>query len=356
MDYSLTLEDFRACDLPAVISGATKECTAYSESFRVQAEGSRAKGNEKGRIVFELLCNICSYGFDARQISDPFPPRMHFGNRRTPTPVDVAEKDLELLGELALEVEDPELKARLADLVWVRKRDHRCAEMAIDAYLQSASRLETGPVFQFSVHRLERSLRLAVLLGNRPLFAKVVQEIENVIERQQPSEPLRCAYLMELLMEFRAGEAPTQALRVQAAAEQAAAINDFEAARQLWLLAAGWFKQAKDEPNKKVAMIDAAETHVSQAELFERGTSPNFSLVCHHLGLAIQAHRQIGGQKLRIDELYAHLRAVQPHTVDQMKAIASEPIKFDLEPALALVRGKPLHEALKALAASYRPI
>ncbi len=39
-----------------------------------------------------------------------------------------------------------------------------------------------------------------------------------------------------------------------------------------------------------------------------------------------------------------------------MKTIASEPLKIDLAPAIELVRGKPLHEALKALAASYTPI
>jgi Domain of unknown function (DUF4209) len=42
--------------------------------------------------------------------------------------------------------------------------------------------------------------------------------------------------------------------------------------------------------------------------------------------------------------------------MEQMKITASEPIELDLEPAIALVRGKPLHEAMRSLAASYKPL
>lgn len=120
---------------------------------------------------------------------------MTLGNRRTATPADMEETDLETFRAFAPEIEDAELRARASDLVWLRKRDHHCAELAIDAYLQSALALESGPVFQFSVHRLERALRLTVLLSNHALFEKVVKEIEQVISRQHTNEPLRCAHL-----------------------------------------------------------------------------------------------------------------------------------------------------------------
>jgi hypothetical protein len=84
--------------------------------------------------------------------------------------------------------------ARVADLVWIRKRDHHCAEIAIDAYLQSASVLESGPVFEFSVHRLERALRLAALLSNEALFEKVVKEIYQMIARRQEAAHISHGY------------------------------------------------------------------------------------------------------------------------------------------------------------------
>jgi hypothetical protein len=96
--------------------------------------------------------------------------------------------------------------------------------------LESALILEAGPVFQFSVQRIERALRLAVLLRDQPLFAEVTKHVQAVIQRQQVKETLRCAHLMRLLMEFRAGDPTAQAARTKAAAEQTMSANDFDAA------------------------------------------------------------------------------------------------------------------------------
>ncbi len=357
MGTLLTLEDFRACDWRGAIAGlAAKDCSAYREAFHASERQARADGKEKDRLVFQLLREICSFGFEPRQIVDPFPPMMTCGNARWPIPSDIDENDLVVLGKLVADIQDPELRARVADLLWVRKRDHCHAEMAIDAYLSSALTLENGPVFQFSVDRMERALRLSAMLKNTHFFNRVVSHIEAVIDRHQSKEPLRCAHLMALLMEFRAGDAAAQAVRTKASAEQAAAGGDFEAARRLWLLASRWFERVKDEANRKACLAAAPETYVSQAELFERGTPPNYALVCHHLGMAIDQYKRIGGHRARVDELHARLKAAQPHSMEQMKITASEPIELNLEPAIALVRGKSLHEALRDLAASYRPI
>ena len=357
MEPALTFDDFRACDWPAVIAGASdKECVAYCEAFRARAGQAHADGKEKDRLVFQLLSEICSFGFEPRQIVDPFPPRMTVGNARWPIPADVAEDDLLLLGQLAPDIQDSELRARITDLLWVRKRDHRYAGLAIDAYLSSALTLENGPVFEFSVHRMERALRLSVMLRNAELFNRVVSHIEAVIDRRQSKEPLRCAHLMELLMEFRAGDATTHAVRTKASAEQATTTGDFEGARRLGFLASRWFNRAKDETNRKASLAAAAETHVSQAELFARGTPPNYALVCHHLSMAIDHYKRIGGYKARIDELHARLVAAQPHSMEQMKITTSEPIELNLESAIARVQGKSLHDALRNLAASYQPI
>jgi hypothetical protein len=357
VDEPLKPADFRECGWQEAIAAASnKECVNYSESFRLKAAQAARTGSGRARRVFQLLQDICSFGFEPREIADPFPPLMRMGAARSATADDVQSNDLDMLQALAPEIDDPELRARAADLVWHRKRDHRCAELAISSYLESASILETGPVFQFSVQRIERALRLAAMLRNQSLFEKVTRHIEAVIQRQQVKESLRCAHLMRLLMEFRAGDATAQADRTKTAAEQAAATNEFDAARALWTLTAEWLGQAKDEANRKAALAAAAETHVSQADLFEAGTPPNYGLICHHLNMAIDAYKRIGGHKARIDELHSRLQAAQPHTMGGMRRVMSAPIEIDAERAIALVTGKSLFDALRLLAASYRPI
>src|SRR5579875_2389178 len=272
----LTLEDFHNCDWQQAIADAGKrECVAYAEGFRAHKEKAGAANNQRAQRVFEMMERVCSFGFEPSDINDPFPPMVTMGSARTATPDDVAETELDVLGQVAQEIKEADLRARVADLIWLRKRDYRYAELAITSYLESASVLESGPVFQFAVQRLERALRLAAMLNNAPLLATVTQHIEGVIQRQRVKESLRCAHLMRLLTEFQAGGPAAQAALTKQAAQEVAAANDFEAARSLWILTADWFRQAKDDAERKAALVAAAETYVSQAQRFERGNPPN---------------------------------------------------------------------------------
>jgi len=356
-ESELTLQDFHNCDWQQVLADAGNlACVTYAERFRAYKEEARAANNHRAHRVFELVERVCTFGFEPSNFTDPFPPMMTKGAARTAMPDDVAETELDVLGQVAPEIKEADLRARVADLIWLRKRDYRYAELAITSYLESASVLESGPVFQFAVQRLERALRLAAMLNNAPLLATVTQHIEGVIQRQRVKESLRCAHLMRLLTEFQAGGPAAQAALTKQAAQEVAAANDFEAARSLWILTADWFRQAKDDAERKAALVAAAETYVSQAQRFERGNPPNYSLICHFLSMAIDAYKKMGGQKARVAELHQRLQTFQPHTIEEMKVTASEPMQIDVNPAIELVRGKPLYEALKVLAASYRPI
>lgn len=205
----------------------SKECLTYFEAFRTKADDSKADGRVRASLVFGLLRDVCAFGFEPRQIGDPFPPMMTLGNRRTATPADIKETNLESLRALAPEIEDAELRARVADLVWIRKRDHYCAGSRLTPIYNLRQSWNPVRYSNLAFSDSKRALRLAVLISNQPLFDKVAKKIEQVIARQHVQEPRRCAHLMSLLMEFHASDAQAQAPRTRTAAEQAASANDF---------------------------------------------------------------------------------------------------------------------------------
>jgi hypothetical protein len=144
----LQISDFRSSEWQECIAPATnKECASYSDCFRQKVSEAKAAGNESARRVFQLLECVCSFGFEPREFNDPFPPITTIGACRTATPDDIADTDVELLRDLAPEVKDPELRARLADLVWFRKRDHHCAELAIASYFGICIDSRSWPCF-----------------------------------------------------------------------------------------------------------------------------------------------------------------------------------------------------------------
>lgn len=56
--------------------------------------------------------------------------------------ISFTDDHLNLFAALALDVEDAELRARLCDVLWMRRHDVKMARQAVDAYLESAHALE----------------------------------------------------------------------------------------------------------------------------------------------------------------------------------------------------------------------
>jgi hypothetical protein len=90
MDARSRSMTFRASDWQEVIAAVpNKECTSYAESFRQKAVEAANAGSDRSRRVFRLLEQICAFGFEPREISDPFPPMVTMGANRTSTHDDI---------------------------------------------------------------------------------------------------------------------------------------------------------------------------------------------------------------------------------------------------------------------------
>jgi hypothetical protein len=77
--------------------------------------------------------------------NDPFKPFMIMNDRRSSLPIDFQQSDVVLFSEFVEDVDDPWLRARLADLVWllVKPRSPKHALLAIDSYRQIPLDAET---------------------------------------------------------------------------------------------------------------------------------------------------------------------------------------------------------------------
>jgi hypothetical protein len=284
--------------------------------------------------------------------------------RRSATPSDLTEDHLAMLRELAPGIEDQEMRARVADAIWDRKRDIKCAQMAIDSYLESARRLAEKPakggeraILAYCVDRVERALRLARMINDKERFDEVAGYAGELFQAVAAELAPLAPHLAGLLIEFRAGEPLRYASIAKEAAERAEAQNGVDDAREFWTRQAEWLRLAGDAKGERAARIAAAETYVKKAQLFEGGKPPNQLLISDCLERAIQAHRQIGGQKERVDELHGRLVVAQQKSVAELKRV--EVGKFDatelVQKTIASVTGKPLPEALLSVALLANP-
>jgi len=96
------------------------------------------------------------------------------------------DRPLEIFQQLLPKINEPELNARIADVLWERKygdKPHQFAEIAIEAYLSSAETLLQSQKDQiFSLERINRSVTLSRRIKYKN-FRSMFQRIETFVNK-----------------------------------------------------------------------------------------------------------------------------------------------------------------------------
>ena len=330
-----------------------KECAFYSSRFNAKALEAEGSGSIKEQRVLGLLSSVTSMYFKLDTPEAPFGPMMVFHDRRTAIVDDFDENQLKLFSDVVNDISDPELRARIADVLWLRERDYHMAELAILSYLESAKSLEDPEKWMATADRVERALQLATLLGGKaPSFSVVISHIENVLAAYNGEDPLfLSAKMMNLLQERGVGDSLHYASLSEKLASRAESTHDWDRAREYWRIKAKWHLLGKDEEQARQAKLLEAENYVKQAEDHLKGNPPSYMLASTFTQHAIEAFRRVGNTKERVEELHKVLLEYQRKSVSELIPISSSvDISDNVKLAMNHVKGKTLRDALLSLA------
>lgn len=342
-DISLTKDDFVQSHWEKIISESEKkECLNYSTLFFAKSQEAGTTGNIKAQGVFALLAAITACAIRPESNDEFFSDKFKH----------LRDEHLNVLGEVAPAISDAEMRARIADILWVRKRYFRMAQLAITSYLESANILEDPHNWTSCVDRIERSIRLARKVNHH--FADVVTHIETVLDKYNGEDPLwLSAKLMELLQEYRQGDPSKYAALAEKAATLAEAVHDWSRARAYWEIKARWHAQENNTEDNRTALMSLAETYVQESEDARTHPSIGYTTASFHLQKAIEAFRRIGGTKAkeRVEALHKVLVEYQQKSPPEMISVSQEmDISHLVEAAREKVRGKGVYDAIFTLA------
>lgn len=334
-----------------IVNSSEKECGEYSRLFFAKAKDAQTSGDLKTQGVFLLLGDITSFMFRLDSKECPFGPMGTFGEKRTAIPQDLNDNHLDVFEELVEEISDAEFRARIADVLWIRRRDFRMAEVAIGSYVESAENLEAVH-WPMCADRFERAMQLVASIRNKEHLTNVVVRIENVLDRNNGEDLyFLTSRLMKLLQDYKQGDSKKYAALAAEIANRAERDGNWYKARAYWEVKAGWHNLEKNEQDKRAALLSVAETYVKEAELAVSGATPSYLSASLSLQKAIVAFRKAGNAKQRIDELHTLLLEYQQKSVGELKPVGAE---IDVsEHAIKVketVRGKTIQDALFTLA------
>lgn len=329
------------------------ECYSYSPLFFIKAQEAEAAGNVKVAEAFNLLGSVTSMRLKPDSLTEPFVPTILKTDSRSYSIDDISGEHLNVLGEIVHGISNPEIRARVADILWVKKRDFRMAELAIKSLLASSTILEDPHNWIKCAERIERAFRLGASLGkNAGQIDPVISHIDNVIEKYNDKDSKYLSKkLMELLLEQKTGSGKKYSKCCENLAKQAELDGDWGRSRTYWETKARWHVLDKDEINERNAREQAAETYVKEAEATLESEQPRYMLASAHLKHAIEAYRKIGGFGEKIKEIHSLLLEYQEKSTKELKAASSE-INLDdyAKEAITRVKGKTLYDAIIELA------
>lgn len=299
--------------------------------------------------VLRVLAMVSSAMLNAEDWLEPFTPAMQISGKRTVVPADFDADQVALLARIAPLVERDDLRARVADVVWVYgdRSDIAMLDRAIDAY--RAAPLTDDVWFSVGKDAWVRALALAARRGAAGRAR--VQEMSDALKAQvlagQVTDNFKTVGFAETLRQHGRVDATGRAEVREALFALAARASSVtpRLSRHLEREALAWLG-GSDAAAANSATERVARTYIAEADS-RILTDPKAGALVegHFLEKAIAVLRTIprsyrleNGLDELIDDLRTRLRESRESSMEQMIRIQSDPV--DLTDAVSYARSQ----------------
>lgn len=157
-----------------------KDALSHQKHFINEWERCSESSDATGSELFELMSAISSMYLDPMEPNAPFKPYLSSSSERLPIPDDIPDDHLGFLAEIVREVTETHMRARIADVLWLRKRDHKSARLAHASYLQTVDLNN----LTYETHKYAiRALQITKQLNDKVLANEAVRKAKQLAEK-----------------------------------------------------------------------------------------------------------------------------------------------------------------------------
>lgn len=356
-DLHVTADDLREVAwLKAVEPDKREEIDNYSTPLFAAAKVAAEAGDRRAEQVHVLLGSASSMFYDSNDAAEPLKPMFVMANSRSAALSDFEDQHLDPIAAVYAEIADREMKARLADILWIRRKDHQAARVAAAAYLEGAKALMDPAEWVHGFHRLQRAMQIAGALGKQSAERNAVADYAlQLLAKLDGSDPLYLTRsIIDLALAYKIGDPALLAGYAEKSADGAESRQDWITAADYWAIVATCRRKAGNEADAINASLRHGEAQISVGEAM--AGKPGLAAE-HWFEQGLLTLRQAGAPKERQEELMKRLHALQKERLDHLGKIeTSVPIDPKLIEHIEKVKGMSLRDALAFWAIQVRPI
>jgi len=326
--YNVTAEDILKYPWESAIEGATRNtCTEFHAKFFTRAQELKDQDDDLGARVHSLLGAVSSYHANFDVHGNPYGPLWRSEGQRALCPDDLSESDLEALAGILDTIKSAELRARVGDVLWECKRNHKAARIAVEAFQETARLQETEDLWPPMVERLERSVKLAALLGyGKELHLNAVANLRSYIEKYRGNlkSGLLCNHLIGILYAQDQADLKADAAICEELARAFQTSGEFDFSHTYWEQAARLHKDAKSEDLARNALLKAAECYHQKAENQDNAKKFGNSYAAHWMGAALEAYRKAGAPEDVKKQVHLRLLELEGFARDELSPLTMD--------------------------------
>ena len=299
---------------------------------------------------------------DGGDSNHPFRPIGVFRGRRSAIESDFTKEDVDFLKSITASIENLTLRARVADLIWVRvgRVAHQYAVLAMDSYLEIE--ITTDWWFREGHEILSRAQELCAKL-RAPQYDRLRDKLAEFAFSIQVDHGMAAPSVGDLLLKCGLSHRDERVTRLaEHLLDLASAFTEqrnWHAARECFKSSARWFGFSGDQrrrfelaiwwqrPGSPSGRISASVRKPRQC--WGRSTTRRRSSITERYLRVVREEHNIQD---RIAELHAALIECQAAAMESMESTRSEPLDLTEEVAVARahVADKGPNDALRALA------
>jgi len=283
--------------------------------FGAAAKNCKDAGDDLGYRVYSLLAAVAL--FCANYDAEGNPYGAYFTSptgQRSLIAEDLSDADLDALAGIVNEISDSDFRARVADILWECRRDHKMAEVAVHAFLKAADAVKTDELWPPYVERLERAANLAARIGfGKPLHEQVLRVVDSGIKEFEDNQKagLRCERLMRISFAHKASDAERYANLSEKLAKKFAEAGNWDFSQTYWESAQAWYGRGKETEQAHRCGLAAAECLVSKAEAGLADKKLGAPFAAHWMGAGVEALRQARADSKRINDIHRRFLDLQ---------------------------------------------